>query len=142
MESQKRQVDDDDDNSVSSDDSQKCLSQKRHRKKKKQATPVESVNNSSSDSPEPEVIDDSITEGTGQSVEARVVFCKVYTPANGLWQRGDLDEQHQAAIGEHLTAKGDSTKDLDLMFSKKVSVNFRRGGKATLEKGRWCFTCK
>ena len=38
--------------------------------------------------------------------------------------------------------KGDMTKDLDLMFSKWVKVNFRKGKQATLVKGRWCMPCK
>jgi hypothetical protein len=59
-----------------------------------------------------------------------------------LWQRGDLDEQHQANIGKELATKHDTTKDLDLMFSQPVKVNFKNGTKATLLKGRWCLLCK
>jgi hypothetical protein len=31
---------------------------------------------------------------------------------------------------------------LDLMFSKTVKVNFKKGTVATLLKGRWCLPCK
>lgn len=61
---------------------------------------------------------------------------------NGLQQGSDLKEQHQARIGKELAMKGDKTKDLDLMFSNRVKVNFRKGDKQTLTKGRWCMTCK
>jgi hypothetical protein len=76
MASQKRQVEDDAD-STSSNDSQQRQSRKRQKKKSKQAAPVESVDDSSSDSPEPEVVetlDDSRTEGTGQSVEVCIIM--------------------------------------------------------------------
>ena len=48
---------------------------------------------------------------------------------DGLQQGGDLKKQYQARIGEELAMKGDMTKDLDLMFLKRVKVNFRKGNK-------------
>jgi hypothetical protein len=63
----------------------------------------------------------------------------LHAPIDGLLQ-GDLDERHQAKIGAQLVTKGDSTKDLDLMFVKHGKVNFGDGAGAL--KGRWCIACK
>lgn len=59
-------------------------------------------------------------------------------------QEDDLEERHQANIGEELATKGETTKDLDLMFEPKGRVNFRKkgGGGGRQLKGRWCMTCK
>jgi hypothetical protein len=67
---------------------------------------------------------------------------KHHIPVDGLQQRGELDEEHGATIGGLLATKADTTKDLDLMFSKRVKVNFRKDNKGTLLNGRWCLTCK
>jgi hypothetical protein len=61
----------------------------------------------------------------------------LHAPIDGLLQ-GDLDERHQAKIGGQLVTKGDSTKDLDLMFLKCGKVDFGDGAL----KGRWCIVCK
>lgn len=57
-------------------------------------------------------------------------------------KESDLEEQHQARIGDVLSTKGETTKDLDLMFSKRVKVNFKKHGKDELVMGRWCTTCR
>jgi hypothetical protein len=67
---------------------------------------------------------------------------KHHIPADGLRQRDELDEEHGPTIGVLLATKADTTKDLDLMFSKRVKVNFRKDNKGTLLNGRWCLTCK
>jgi hypothetical protein len=67
---------------------------------------------------------------------------KLHIPVDGLRQRGELDEEHGATIGGLLVTKADTTKDLDLMFSKRVKVNFRKDNKGTLLNGHWCLTCK
>jgi hypothetical protein len=71
-----------------------------------------------------------------------LVYITLHMPIDGLLQRGELDEKHQALIGGQLVTKADTTKDLDLMFSKRVKVNFKKGKKETLLNGRWCITCK
>jgi hypothetical protein len=78
--------------------------------------------------------------GTEQSVEvsATSIIRKFSVPIDGPSQR-DLDEQHHARIGEQLATKGDTTKDLDLMFLKPGKVKF---GADEILKGRWCITCK
>jgi hypothetical protein len=57
-------------------------------------------------------------------------------------KESDLEECHQAHIGEELATKGETTKDLDLMFSSRVKVNFWKGGEGKLMTGHWCMTCK
>ncbi|KAH8980299.1 hypothetical protein EDB86DRAFT_2835420 [Lactarius hatsudake] len=53
----------------------------------------------------------------------------------------DLEDQHQALLGEELATKSETMKDLDLMFSGWVKVNFWKSDKDTLMIGRWCLMC-
>jgi hypothetical protein len=113
------------------------------RKRQKQKEPTEIIGSSDED---PEV---SHTDGfrsyygsVEQSVEvsATSIIRKFSVPIDGPWQRdSNTDEQHHARIGEQLATKGDTTKDLDLMFLKPGKVKF---GVDEILKGRWCITCK
>ncbi|KAH9058015.1 hypothetical protein EDB83DRAFT_2315976 [Lactarius deliciosus] len=121
LRSQKRHLPDDTDQERSSAD-EHCKRPKKKQKSKQRGVPVESVNDSNSeDSDEPEIIE---------------------ALSDEQYSIRDLDEQHQSKIGRQLATKGDMTKDLDLMFSKRVRVNFRKGNKDTLLSGRWCLLCK
>ena len=38
--------------------------------------------------------------------------------------------------------KGETTKDLELIFSSQIVVNFKKGGKVEKLKGCWCNICR
>ena len=57
-------------------------------------------------------------------------------------QNSDLEEQHRSEIPEVLVVKNDSTKDLLMICSDKVSVNFKAGNNTTKLRGRWCLVCR
>jgi len=54
-----------------------------------------------------------------------------------------LQEQHHADIPAHTKVKKDSTKDLCVVFSNRVSVTFKKkGGEMETVTGRWCGICR
>jgi hypothetical protein len=148
--SHKRQIHDDSESSESSDESTK-RPQKRQRQKGKGKRPVpipvESVEErSGEESDGPELLNVDTLEPENDAGHEHVWVCSLHIRPHvlidGPQQASDLEEKHQAKIGGELATKGETTKDLDLMFSKRVKVNFRKSGKETLVKGRWCITCK
>jgi hypothetical protein len=52
------------------------------------------------------------------------------------------DDDHNCDIGSRLKMKGETTKDLDLMFSTRKVINFKSGNNVEKCKGRWCLICK
>ena len=55
----------------------------------------------------------------------------------------DLDDSvHNCDLGSQLKLKGKTTKDLELIFSSRIVVNFKKGGKVEKLKGRWCNICR
>jgi hypothetical protein len=54
----------------------------------------------------------------------------------------DLEERHRAEIPMLLPVKKDSTKDLLMIFSDRVTVKFNSGETVETIKGRWCLPCK
>ena len=52
------------------------------------------------------------------------------------------DDDHDCNIGSQLKMKGETMKDLDLMFLKRIPVNFNSGNKVEKLKGCWCLVCK
>jgi len=125
--------------------------QKRQRRKGKgkgkKPQPVSEViieESSSEDSDEPNPIN---VDASGPEINAEHEHDLVHSscvtlhiPVDGVRQGSDI-EVHKAPIGEVVTTKGETTKDLDLMFLKKGTVNFKTNGKDNKVKGRWCITC-
>lgn len=148
--SYKRQAPDDTESLSSSDERKR--SQKRQRRKgkgkgkKPQPIPeviIEESTSEDSNEPNPINVDASGPESNAEherdSVRSSCVTSHI--PVDGVRQGSDL-EVHKAPIGEVVTTKGETTKDLDLMFLKKGTVNFKTNGKDNKVKGRWCITCK
>jgi hypothetical protein len=54
----------------------------------------------------------------------------------------ETEEPHQIDIPVELQVKKDSTKDLQTIFSARVTVNFKKGETTETVSGRWCMICK
>ena len=55
----------------------------------------------------------------------------------------DLGSKHHSEIPEVLPTKKDTTKDLLLMFSDRLTVVFKlKGGETETLTGQWCLICK
>ena len=52
------------------------------------------------------------------------------------------DLVHDCDLGSRLKLKGETTKDLELIFSSQIVVNFKKGGKVEKLKGCWCNICR
>ena len=52
------------------------------------------------------------------------------------------DDNHNCDMGSQWKMKGEMMKDLDLMFSKWILVNFKSENKLEKLKGHWCLVCK
>ncbi|KAH9028151.1 hypothetical protein EDB85DRAFT_1892712 [Lactarius pseudohatsudake] len=85
---------------------------------------------------------ESVEEDSDEEPNAEAVDLGVSDPDTDIeQQRSDLEDRHQAKLGEEVAPKREMTRDLDLMFSEHLKVNFKKNDKATLMTGRWCLTC-
>ncbi|KAH9012747.1 hypothetical protein EDB84DRAFT_1444553 [Lactarius hengduanensis] len=126
--SRKRQACDNDDITSSEDSEVTKQPQKRQgpKGKKRNRDPVESVEEDSDEEPNAEAVDLGVSD-PDTDIEQ---------------QRSDLEDRHQAKLREEVAPKRETTRDLDLMFSERLKVNFKKNNKATLMTGRWCLTCR
>jgi hypothetical protein len=83
---------------------------------------------------EPEVVvDESDKNSVGFKLNAKegTYFSKV------------LSDRHVAEVQARLTIKAETSRDLDLIFTKRVQVVFTTpNGKSETRDGRWCILCK
>ncbi|KAH9048055.1 hypothetical protein EDB84DRAFT_1434537 [Lactarius hengduanensis] len=94
--------------------------------KKRDRDPVESVEEDSDEEPNTEAVDLGVLD-PDTDIEQ---------------QRSNLEDWHQAKLREEVAPKRETTRDLDLMFSECLKVNFKKNDKATLMTGCWCLTCR
>ncbi|KAH9028832.1 hypothetical protein EDB83DRAFT_2319521 [Lactarius deliciosus] len=84
---------------------------------------------------------ESVEEGSGEEPNAEAIELSLSDCDTDIEPQGsDLEDRHQAKLGEEVAPKREMTRDLDLMFSKHLKVNFKKSNKATLMTGHWCLT--
>ena len=57
-------------------------------------------------------------------------------------QVSDLEDRHCSKISAALVVKDDTTKNLLIVFSDLVTVNFKSENKTVNLNGRWCLLCR
>ncbi|KAH9175689.1 hypothetical protein EDB89DRAFT_2135618 [Lactarius sanguifluus] len=74
---------------------------------------------------------ESVEEGSGEEPNAEAIELGLSDCDTDI-EGSDLEDWHQAKLGEEVAPKRKTTRDLDLMFSERLKVNFKKSDKATL----------
>jgi hypothetical protein len=119
-----------------SDDDEESSDHLSRRKRSKRHA-AEEISDDEPDEPEVEVIDSSEEE-----VSIRMLLIE-FRGSHSIFKGSDLEEWHQSNIPTKLKVKGESTKDLLLIFSERVTVKFKKkNDNYETVVGRWCNVCR